>query len=309
MTQGAAGEAVLVSLVVMAWRQEALLPEVIEAAFAQKTHSPLEIILSDDASPDGSFAVMERMAAAYNGPHEVRLNRNPQNLGVIGHVNRVSEIARGALIVYNAGDDISEPDRVARLTEVWQQGGVALVHSDVTDIDTAGRPLQRQRRRARHDQLDAKPLEEVALTRNNGIGATCAWDAALFHRFGPITETGLFEDRVLYFRARLLGGVGYVPDRLLRYRRGTGLSFDRGEGEGETRRNLEIDLATLRQRRADCLRVAPHRAEVLAALSRKIAKREGELALLDPAGADPDTLAHAQRRKDRRAARQAAKGT
>ena len=61
----------LVSLVVMAWKQEALLPKVIAAAFAQ-TYQPLEIVLSDDASPDGSFAVMQEMAAAYRGPHLIR---------------------------------------------------------------------------------------------------------------------------------------------------------------------------------------------------------------------------------------------
>ena len=85
----------LVTLVVMAWRQEALLRDTIAAAFAQ-TYQPLEILLSDDASPDGSFAVMQEMAAAYDGPHRVRLNCNPVNLGLIGHINRVFELAEGA---------------------------------------------------------------------------------------------------------------------------------------------------------------------------------------------------------------------
>ncbi len=272
----------LVTLVVMAWRQESLLRDTIAAAFAQ-TYQPLEILLSDDASADGSFAVMAEMANAYTGPHRVRLNRNPVNLGLIGHINRVFELAEGALIVYNAGDDLSEPDRVARLHEVWAAGRPALVHSNVTDIDPEGALLPRQRERGRHDHLAAKTLEEVATTKNNCIGASCAWDPRLVSAFGPITETGLFEDRIFYFRARLLGDVGYVNDRLLRYRRGGGLSFDRGEGEEETRRNFEIDLATLRQRLKDCLRVAPDRAEVIQALKRKIRKRERQLAEMAPA--------------------------
>ena len=51
----------LVTLVVMAWNQETMLREVIECAFAQ-TYQPLEILLSDDASPDGSFGLMQDMA-------------------------------------------------------------------------------------------------------------------------------------------------------------------------------------------------------------------------------------------------------
>lgn len=298
-----------VSLVIMAWSQEALLPEVIAAAFAQ-TYQPLEIILSDDASPDGSFRVMEEMAAAYRGPHLVRLNRNPQNLGLIGHVNRVFELSTGALVVYNAGDDISEPDRVARLYAAFAKDRPALVHSNVTDMDGNGVALPRQKTRTRHTELAAMSLTELATTRNNCIGASCAWSPALFTVFGPITEPGLFEDRVLYFRARLLGAVAYVEDRLLRYRRGTGLSFDRGEGAALTRRNIEIDLATLRQRRRDCLCVAPDAADVLGALDRKIAKREAQLASLsDTARPEPADKPEKPARPSReeREARRAAK--
>ena len=41
---------------------------------------PLEIILSDDASADRTFAIMQEKAAAYYGPHRLMLNRNPTNL-------------------------------------------------------------------------------------------------------------------------------------------------------------------------------------------------------------------------------------
>ena len=267
----------LVTLVVMAWNQETMLREVIECAFAQ-TYQPLEILLSDDASPDGSFGLMQDMAARYHGPHRVRLNRNAENLGLIGHVNRVFELAAGALLVYNAGDDLSEPFRVQRLYTAFQQGRPALVHSNVTDIDPAGVVLPKQRDRDRHDQLAAKSLEDVALTKNNCIGASCAWRTDMYQTFGPITESDVFEDRVIYFRARLLGDVGYVNERLLRYRRGSGLSFDRGEGEAMTRRNFQIDIATFRQRLKDCRLVAPEKRDVIAALERKIRKRERQLA-------------------------------
>lgn len=296
----------LVSLVVMAWRQEALLPEVIEAAFAQ-TYQPLEIILSDDASPDGSFAVMERMAAEYRGPHQIRLNRNDPNLGLIGHVNRVFDLAQGVLIVYNAGDDLSEPDRVARLYAAFEGGRPGLVHSDVTDIDVDGHPLPHQRERVRNAALDEKSLADVALTKNNCIGASCAWNPSLNRVFGPITETEVFEDRIMYFRARLLGDVAYVPERLVRYRRGTGLSFDRGDGDEKTLKNFRIDLATLRQRRKDCQVVAPGATEVMAALDRKIAKRQAQLDGTFSRGAEgkPGWARPERPTKEERAARRA----
>ena len=102
----------LVTLFVLAYRQEGFVRAAIEGAFAQ-TWSPLEIILSDDASPDGTFRVMQEMAAAYSGPHRLVLNRNEKNLGLTAHVSRVMALATGGFVVQNAGDDVSHPERVA----------------------------------------------------------------------------------------------------------------------------------------------------------------------------------------------------
>ena len=57
----------LISFVLLAYKQEKYIREAVEGAFAQ-TYSPLEIILSDDASPDGTFEIIQEMAAAYQGP-------------------------------------------------------------------------------------------------------------------------------------------------------------------------------------------------------------------------------------------------
>ena len=129
----------LVTLFVLAYRQQGFVRAAIEGAFAQ-TWSPLEIILSDDASPDDTFRVMQEMAAAYSGPHEVVLNRNEKNLGLTAHVSRVMALATGGFVVQNAGDDVSHPERVARLVPVWQAGGgrVTAVHSGTRRLGEDG---------------------------------------------------------------------------------------------------------------------------------------------------------------------------
>ena len=99
----AAASRPLVTLFVMAYRQERFVRAAVEGALAQ-TYSPLEIILSDDNSPDGAFAIMEEMAAAYDGPHRIRLNRNPANLGIVGHVNRLAALATARIEPGHAPD-------------------------------------------------------------------------------------------------------------------------------------------------------------------------------------------------------------
>lgn len=209
----------LVTFFVMAYNQERMVRAAIEGAFAQ-TWEPLEVLLSDDCSPDGTFAVMQEMAAAYRGPHRVVLNRNPVNLGIVPHIDRIMEIARGAFVIQSGGDDVSEPDRAAVLAEAWLAGEerVKLVHSAVTDVDAEGRPLSPRRPAAIADR-GTTPRDFI--DRNmHVIGAAEGWDRALWDRFGPLAPTAELEDRALPFRALLIGEVAWIDRPLVRYRVG-----------------------------------------------------------------------------------------
>lgn len=260
------------SFIVMAYNQQAYIREAVLAAFAQDHHD-LEIVLTDDGSTDDTFAIMRDLASAYAGPHKVILNRNDPNLGLIGHVNRLGDLATSDWLIYAAGDDISEPDRARKVAAIIAREAPLLVHSNVTDLDENGAPRARQRDRTRHADLEAKSLPELACALSHAIGASCCWHRDLFDRFGPITQTGLFEDQVLLFRARLLGKVSYLDERTVRYRRRVGLSSGSGDDGPE---KLARSIAVLRQREADVLRVSPERSDILAALRRKLRKRLAE---------------------------------
>lgn len=65
----------LITYAIFAFNQEAYIREAIDAAFSQ-TYSPLEIIISDDASADATPEIIRRMVAEYPGPHKVIVNIN-----------------------------------------------------------------------------------------------------------------------------------------------------------------------------------------------------------------------------------------
>jgi len=89
-----AGDRPLVTFALFAYDQERYIREALEGAFAQ-SYQPLEILLSDDCSTDRTFDIMREMAAAYAGPHRIRLYRNPTNLGVAGHADVRVQRAQG----------------------------------------------------------------------------------------------------------------------------------------------------------------------------------------------------------------------
>lgn len=209
----------LVTFAVIAYNQEAFIRAAIEGAFAQ-TYAPLEIILSDDLSPDRTFAIMQEMAAAYDGPHRVVLNRNDPNRGVVQHVDRVMELARGDFVVVNAGDDVSLPGRTARLVAAWLGSGrqAKLIHSAARRVDADGRPLDIRRP---PEWMRASPTPaEIIARQGYVIGATAAWDRDLYARFGPLGPGVSTEDVLLPFRAALDGHVAYLDEALVDWRDG-----------------------------------------------------------------------------------------
>ena len=279
-----------VSLFVLAYRQEAVVAAAIAGAFAQSCDEPLEILLSDDASPDGTYRVMQAMAAGYRGPHSVRLNRNPRNLGLIGHLNRVMTLVSGDFVVQNAGDDVSAPDRVARLAAAWAADGrVRAVHSAVRRLDAAGGAAPMVPRWPPMDGVT--PAEVIADgrpgRRRHLIGASMGWDRRLWDAFGPLPETALIEDRPIAFRAALEGRIAWLDAALVDYRPG-------GASDGEGAEPAAYRLARARWHRsyqrsylADLERADPAVAAALRPLAAaELARLEFEIGLAEagPAG-------------------------
>lgn len=107
----------LISFLLLTYNQENYIQDAINGALAQ-TYSPLEIIISDDCSTDGTYKKIEEIVADYSGPHKIVLNKNPKNLGIAQHFNVVCEMAKGEILMAAAGDDVSLPNRAMRTYEI-----------------------------------------------------------------------------------------------------------------------------------------------------------------------------------------------
>jgi glycosyltransferase involved in cell wall biosynthesis len=211
----------LVTFALMAYNQEQFVHEAVKGALLQD-YQPLQIILSDDCSTDRTFEVMRELAASYDGPNRVCLNRNATNLGARGigsHVNRIVQLAEGGLIVMAAGDDISLPHRTRRLVEIWINSGkpsgslYSAAETFVRAPDERGKVIG-----AIKDFGSQTVVDCIRSGATGVLGAAHAVTADLFDVFGPLPEDTLFEDRTLVFRSLLAGSVIYCPEVLVRYR-------------------------------------------------------------------------------------------
>lgn len=129
-----------VSVCIPAYRGAAFLTATIESVLDQ-TLDDLEVIVLDDASPDGTADIVGRFADT-----RLRYERNDTRLGVEGNWNRVLSQARGRYVKVLCHDDLLRPDCLACQVAVMESHPeVALVAGRRDVVDEAGRVLVRGR--------------------------------------------------------------------------------------------------------------------------------------------------------------------
>lgn len=202
-----------VSILLLAYRAAETIGAAIDGALAQTV--PCEIIISDDASPDQTYAIAEARLAGYRGQHAVTLRRNEQNQGVTEHLNGLMRTAHGEVFVVMAGDDISKPDRVAQMLAAFDADpGVHVLGHAVDEIDMQGLPL-RSGVRVMPTRFDLHWFARSGKLATL-LGATIAVRREVFDRYGPLA--GTVEDNVLSLRGALLGAGACLPQALVWYR-------------------------------------------------------------------------------------------
>lgn len=91
------------SVLVITYRQESMISGCLDSILNQ-SETPYEVVIADDCSPDGTWAIIKQYAAKY--PNIIRAYQNEHNLGVFGNLNKLVKQATGDLVNIVAGDDL-----------------------------------------------------------------------------------------------------------------------------------------------------------------------------------------------------------
>lgn len=134
------GDAPSVSIVIPAYNAQSYIGSAIRSAQAQ-TMSNLEIIVVDDASTDGTAAIVQEFSGA---DRRVRYARMEKNSGPAASRNCGLRLARGEWIALLDADDRFHPNRLEALLTLARTSGAEIVADNLlfcTGADDAGRPM------------------------------------------------------------------------------------------------------------------------------------------------------------------------
>ena len=201
----------------MSFNAEKFVVDALDSVLAQD-YAPLDILVSDDASTDRSFELLQARANSYRGPHRVQLLRRSQNTGSkAAHLNALESELNGDLLVFFDADDLSEPDRVTRIVARFADPHVYAVYSSYGLIDAEGQPVAGGGAIA-PPRRGITTREWFASVGAYASGTTLAIRRSLLDTFGPL-DPEVNEDVSLPFRASLLGEVEFIDRKLVKARR------------------------------------------------------------------------------------------
>ena len=209
-----------VTFFIATYNQEAFIADAVKGALAQD-YPNMEIIISDDCSSDNTWSTIQDTLAEYTGDKLIRLNRNERNLGIREHINKVLyELAKGDIIVFAAGDDVSLPNRTSVSVAFLEK------HPEVSSLSFASRWV--------NDNL--KPFaQEPVFTLSDGRDSIITledyvlYDYFIFSGDSRVIRRKVIdsfprlsypdsEDIYIFLRSLYIGSVAYIRQPLVLYR-------------------------------------------------------------------------------------------
>lgn len=214
-----------VSVVVPCYNYGRYLPECVESVLTQP-RVDTDVLIIDDASPDGSGDVAEALA---DQNANVRALRHRENTGHLATYNEGLSRVEGDYVVLLSADDLLTPGALARATALFDAHpsvGLVYGHPQVAHGDELPRP----RTRVRSWSVWRGP-RWIADRCHRGVN--CIWSPEAVMRTSVLRQIGGFRpdlphsgDLELWLRAASVADVGRVngADQAFRRIHGTNMS-------------------------------------------------------------------------------------
>ncbi len=207
----------LVSVTIISYNQAQYLGDAIESILNQD-YPNIELVISDDASTDGSVALIEDYAARY--PDKIKAVLSPENKGTGDNRDQSFRACTGKYIALLDSDDLAEPTRISEHVALMEaEADCALCYSNVYII------------REGQDHKNELFFSEERIAREGDYKTLLQWDnfipiAGTMIRRDLLDDDGYhfkfgktFSEGHLFARVSRQGSIRYIDKVLGGYRR------------------------------------------------------------------------------------------
>ncbi|MDT8998078.1 glycosyltransferase family 2 protein [Paucibacter sp. APW11] len=191
------------SIILPVYGVESYVLDCAESILAQADNG-VELIFVDDASPDGSAALIETLQARHP---RLQLLRHERNLGLSGARNTGLSAASGDYVWCIDPDDLLEPGTLPRLRQLLAQQRPDLLTCDFRSFDDGGSTESRPR--YAHIQTFTAPRPAYAEPREQLLGGLFA--AGQFHAWTKIVRRAAWPDTLRFPLGRAFEDLCLVP--------------------------------------------------------------------------------------------------
>lgn len=207
----------LVSVAMATYNGERFIKEQIDSILRQ-TIQNIEIVICDDCSTDNTWEILKEYA---NIDNRFKIYRNETNIGFVRNFDKVISLCQGDYIALSDQDDIWMENHLSLLLaglrdKVMTCGNALLVDEEGNSLKTTWKDFEQFDKVPNDDFIK---LKSIIFFRNPFQGATMLFRKELISYALPIPQNIGFHDRWLAIVACLCGGINYIDNVVLKYRR------------------------------------------------------------------------------------------
>lgn len=204
----------LVSVGLPVYNGERSLERAIRSVLEQD-HDRLELVISDNASEDGTEEICRHYARMDN---RIRYNRQPENIGLFRNFRRVLELANGTYFRWMGDDDWLEPTYLSRSLRVFAEDDrLILVTTQQAHVDNEGKVQTAvyTDQRLRSDRPVERFAEMLRLLTESYLLLDPLYGLMRRDRVAGIPRVNMLrEDEIFAAKLALSGPFGHIPEIL-----------------------------------------------------------------------------------------------
>ena len=229
----------LVSVIMITYGHEKYIEEAIKGVFLQKTNFPLELIISNDKSPDSTDEIVKNIIKYAPENISVKYIQHPENIGMLPNLISTLKMAAGKYIAVCEGDDYwIDENKLQKQTDFLEKNEdftLTFHNVFIRNGETLRTDLDYEKR------LNSKDVYTIDdLSKGNFIHTPSVVFRNMKIKFPEWYYSSFLGDYPLWSWLSKKGKIKYFPEKMGVYRENVGVWSGKSQEEREFKTMLVL---------------------------------------------------------------------